>query len=34
VGVLVREAMRVKWFGEKALAVERTGRRQRETVGS
>jgi len=26
--------MRVKWFGEMALAVERTGRLQRETVES
>jgi DNA-binding transcriptional LysR family regulator len=33
-GALVREAMRVKWFGERALAVERTGRLQRETVES
>ncbi len=34
VGALVREAMRVKWFGEKALAVERAGKKHREPVES
>jgi LysR family hydrogen peroxide-inducible transcriptional activator len=32
VGALVREAMGIKWFGGKALAVERIGKRQREAA--
>ena len=34
VGALVREAMRITWFGEKTLAVERAKRKLRESVES